>query len=91
MRESFCAATQLANTLNQNVIISIEGRTDRVGTERENLLVSQARAESIRARLIRRQIEPAILRTQALGATQNTHNQEGRLSERRVSFKVTLE
>ncbi len=85
------AATQLANTLNQNVIISIEGRTDRVGTERENLLVSQARAESIRARLIRRQIEPAILRTQALGATQNTHNQEGRLSERRVSFKVTLE
>jgi outer membrane protein OmpA-like peptidoglycan-associated protein len=85
------AAAQLATTLNQNIVITIEGRADRVGTERRNHLISQTRADSIRDRLIRHQINPSILRSKPLGATQNPQNQKQNLSERRVSFKVTLE
>lgn len=85
------AAAQLATTLNLQIILSIEGRTDRVGTDRENLLLSQARANTIRERLIRRQISPSILRIKPLGANQTPQKQEQGPSERRVSFKVTLE
>ncbi|PZD73725.1 hypothetical protein C1752_01600 [Acaryochloris thomasi RCC1774] len=85
------AATQLATALNLKLILSIEGRADRVGTERENFLISQARANAIRERLMRRQISPSILKIKPLGAAQGPQTQEQGLSERRVSFKVTLE
>ncbi|MEO0374806.1 MAG: OmpA family protein [Cyanobacteria bacterium P01_A01_bin.17] len=85
------AAVKLATALNLKLALSIEGRADRVGTERENFLISQARANAIRERLIRRQISPSILTIKPLGAAQGSQTQEQSLSERRVSFKVTLE
>ncbi len=82
---------QMTATLKRKMVITIEGRTDRVGTESRNLVISQARANSIRDRLIENQVDRSLLRTKALGSAPKAPKQNAGLSERRVSFKVMLD
>jgi outer membrane protein OmpA-like peptidoglycan-associated protein len=85
----FKRLTQVSTTLQQSPEILIEGRTDRVGTDRENLALSLARAIAIRDRLIALGVDPAILKPKALGTSTADHSSQS-LSERRVSFKVII-
>lgn len=83
--------TQISTALQKSIVISIEGQTDRVGTDRENLALSLARATAIQDRLVALGVNASVLRTKALGAVSAPEQQTKNLSDRRVSFKVVME
>ncbi|MBN2191772.1 MAG: OmpA family protein [Polyangiaceae bacterium] len=74
--------------------IIVEGHTDNIGTESNNIALSQRRAEAVRSYLITRGIESA--KTTAIGIGESrpvadNSTAEGRANNRRVELVVTPE
>ncbi len=75
----------------QILLVQIEGHTDNVGDEKENLLLSQQRAESVRAYLLSQGIAADRLRAMGFGEripVVGNDTEVGRLQNRRVEFRI---
>jgi outer membrane protein OmpA-like peptidoglycan-associated protein len=71
--------------------VQVSGHTDDVGDENENLLLSQSRAESVRAYLISKGIDAKRLSAMGYGErvpVASNDNDAGRTQNRRVEFRV---
>jgi len=76
-------------SLNPAVRVAIEGHTDSEGDEESNLVLSQARADSVRDHLIEQGIAADRLETAGLGDTRpiaSNDTPEGRAQNRRIEF-----
>ncbi|MBE9006538.1 OmpA family protein [Fortiea sp. LEGE XX443] len=84
---------QTAKSLDHDVQIQIRGHTDTTGTERENLLLSQARANKILAYLNFQKINPNKFKLVALGSNlpfRPELTSEAKMLNRRVSFQISI-
>jgi len=82
-----------ANSLNKDVQIQIRGHTDTTGTERQNFLLSQARANKITSYLKTQGINQNKLQQVAVGSKlpyQSELNLDAKRLNRRVSFRVLI-
>ncbi|WP_437952377.1 OmpA family protein [Sorangium sp. So ce296] len=73
------------------VLIEIQGHTDDRGTDEHNRVLSQNRANSVMAALVRRGIDSTRLTAQGYGRDQpldNNATEEGRQRNRRVQFII---
>lgn len=79
--------------LNENpeLRIEIQGHTDDVGSEEDNLALSQNRAEAVRQYLIEQGIDPSRVQARGYGETEpiaDNETEEGRARNRRTEFEV---
>lgn len=94
--DSRVALEEVARTLkNQaNLAVEIVGHTDDEGNDGYNLLLSQQRAEAVRQFLIGKGVAPGRMIAIGMGETQpvgDNSTEDGRVSNRRVEFKVSLQ
>ena len=88
------ALEQLADTLAQNQSlrkVRIEGHTDNVGTEQENMRLSQERAQAVLAYLVSRGVKPERLIAEGFGSSRPVApnlTRRGRTQNRRVEFSI---
>lgn len=71
--------------------IIIFGHTDDVGSEEDNLLLSQNRAKAVKTYLTSKNILDSRIQTKALGESQpiaDNNSEEGRAQNRRISFRL---
>ncbi|MCB0794661.1 MAG: OmpA family protein [Flavobacteriales bacterium] len=77
--------------LNPSVRVELSGHTDDVGSEDDNLALSEARARAVRDHLVANGIDPARIEARGYGETKpvapNT-NEEGRALNRRTEVTV---
>ncbi|MEM6262532.1 MAG: OmpA family protein [Bacteroidota bacterium] len=76
---------------NRRMQIEIQGHTDDVGSDADNLQLSQDRAESVRAYLVDKGISPERIEAKGFGETQpisTNETDEGRAQNRRTEFRV---
>lgn len=96
---SYPSLDQLVDMLvkNPGMVIEIGAHTDNKGTDTYNQKLSEARAQSVVAYLVKKGIEQSRLQAKGYGATQpiapntnedGTDNAEGRQKNRRTEFKV---
>ena len=88
------AMSDLANFLteNQGVTIHITGHTDAVGTDEANQILSEGRANAVKADLVKRGIAGERITTEGKGEKEpvaNNDTEEGRALNRRVEFTIT--
>ena len=88
------AMSDLANFLleNRTVTIRITGHTDAVGTDEANQILSEGRANAVRADLIKRGVEAERLEAEGKGEKEpvaDNDTEEGRQLNRRVEFVIT--
>ena len=88
------AMSDLANFLteNQGVTIHITGHTDAVGTDEANQILSEGRANAVKADLVKRGIAAERITTEGKGEKEpvaNNDTEEGRALNRRVEFTIT--
>ena len=72
--------------------VDIEGHTDDVGNDRANMKLSQARANSVRAYLVKKGVEPMRMRAVGYGEDRpidDNSTPEGQAINRRVEFVIT--
>jgi outer membrane protein OmpA-like peptidoglycan-associated protein len=72
--------------------VVVEGHTDSVGSDESNLLLSQRRAESVKAYLLRRGLDPSRVTTTGLGESMPVASNDdpgGRQQNRRVEIVVS--
>jgi len=82
-------AKQLAQV--PDAIITIGGHTDNEGTDKANLRLSQARADSVRQHLVLLGVPATRLQTKAFGASQpiaDNKTSAGRARNRRIDFTL---
>jgi outer membrane protein OmpA-like peptidoglycan-associated protein len=82
-----------ANGLGEQTSIELIGHTDTTGIEGTNLLLSEQRAEHVRAILLRGGIQPTNMHSRGVGTTQplrTEDTEEGRRENRSVNFKITF-
>jgi outer membrane protein OmpA-like peptidoglycan-associated protein len=84
---------RLATLLNQapDYDVEIAGHTDNVGTEEDNLLLSQQRAASVKAYLVDQGIGENRINTLGYGETRpvdDNATEEGRAKNRRTTFRL---
>jgi OmpA-OmpF porin, OOP family len=96
MADSRTALDEIARTLKnqRNLSVEIVGHTDDAGNDGFNLLLSQQRAESVRQYLIGKGIAPERMVSIGMGETQpvaGNDTPEGRVANRRVEFKVSVQ
>ena len=94
--ESFALLDQVAQVLLDvpALRLSVEGHTDSVGVEEMNVKLSQARADSVRAYLVRKGI--AEERVEAVGhgsrrPVASNQAEAGRAQNRRIEFRLITE
>jgi outer membrane protein OmpA-like peptidoglycan-associated protein len=92
--ESEGALNSLANFLKENpsVSICIIGHTDNVGSDADNMRLSQGRSQAVRNDLIQRGIDASRLEAIGKGETMpvaTNDTEEGRAQNRRVEFEIT--
>jgi len=92
-KESDIEISRLSEHLkkNQGVSIAIHGHTDNVGSESDNLTLSEQRAKAVRNALIDKGIAPERITYQGFGETQpldTNETEEGRRNNRRTEFVV---
>ncbi len=78
----------------KNLKAEISGHTDDVGNDGYNLTLSQQRAEAVRQYLIGRGVAPERMVAIGMGETRpvaGNDSEEGRLANRRVEFKVSVQ
>lgn len=76
---------------NPDVRIRIVGHTDWVGSDRDNQILSEGRAESVKRSMVERGIAPERMETEGRGETQPIDTNEteaGRQNNRRVEFTI---
>ena len=88
------AMSDLANFLleNRTVTIRITGHTDAVGTDEANQILSEGRANAVRADLIKRGVEVERIEAEGKGEKEpvaDNDTEEGRQLNRRVEFTIT--
>jgi outer membrane protein OmpA-like peptidoglycan-associated protein len=74
-----------------NITVRIEGHTDTVGKLRTNIKVSQARADAVKAFLVKQGVEPKQLVAEGFGPTRpiaSNSTRAGRALNRRVEFRI---
>jgi len=91
--ESFTELDELVSYMKwrENEKIEIGGHTDNVGTDTDNLKLSQNRAESIRQYLIKKGIDPTRVIAKGYGALQpdaDNSTDQGRQKNRRTEVKI---
>jgi len=82
-----------AGRLGEQTTVELTGHTDTTGIEGTNMLLSQERADAIRAILIRGGVQPAHLHTRGVGTTQPLRpedTEENRRLNRSVTFRITF-
>lgn len=94
--ESDLEISRLANNLQENSKLKIEihGHTDDVGSEEDNLLLSQQRAEAVVMALIDKGVEPGRISSKGFGESRpidTNETEEGRKNNRRTEFVVKYE
>jgi OOP family OmpA-OmpF porin len=92
---SFIALDELAAILQAHPdwLLTIEGHTDNVGTAARNLLLSQKRANAVKAYLVKKGIPEARLTAAGLGQEHpiaSNKTAAGRTANRRVELKLSL-
>ena len=73
-------------------VVEIVGHTDNAGNPNNNLILSRARAESVRQYLASNGIAPSQMTTTGLGASQpiaSNDEDDGRRRNRRIEFRIT--
>jgi OmpA-OmpF porin, OOP family len=94
LEQSFPLLNQVAAVVKEHPEIKrvrIEGHTDNVGTAEYNLTLSLQRAESVRAYLIERGVDPERLDARGYGRARpitTNETEEGRAENRRVEFVI---
>lgn len=88
------AMSDLASFLLQNpsVTIHITGHTDAVGSDEANQILSEGRANAVRADLIKRGVAPERMTAEGKGEREHVADndtEEGRQLNRRVEFTIT--
>jgi len=88
------AMSDLANFLleNNTVTIRITGHTDAVGTDEANQILSEGRANAVRADLIKRGVAAERIEAEGKGEKEpvaDNDTEEGRQLNRRVEFVIT--
>lgn len=91
--DSFKLLDQVAQVLKDypNMRVSIEGHTDTVGAEAMNMKLSQARAEEVRAYLVKKGVAPERLEAIGYGPTKpiaSNKTEVGRAKNRRTEFRI---
>jgi len=84
----------LASTLGVTARVMLTGHSDSKGSEIFNLSISQARAESVRALLKKRGVDPSLLAVRAAGPYEPVQNEDtdaARSRNRRVTFTVEID
>jgi outer membrane protein OmpA-like peptidoglycan-associated protein len=82
-----------AARLDEQTTVELTGHSDTTGIEGTNMLLSQERADAIRAILIRGGVQAANLRTRGVGTTQPLRpedTEENRRLNRSVTFRITF-
>lgn len=77
---------------NPNLKIQIDGHTDNVGQEKDNLLLSNNRAKAVVGYLLSKSISPQRLTYKGFGASKpiaDNSNEQGRALNRRTELSVT--
>lgn len=77
--------------LNKGVQIEIHGHTDNIGTEQDNMQLSEERAKSVRQALIDKGILPSRISSKGFGELRpvdTNETEEGRKNNRRTEFVV---
>ena len=90
--ESYPIIEQITNYLKEHpqVKIVIEGHTDNTGNDASNLTLSDKRAMSIKAEIVKRGIDPSRMETKGYGASKPVADNKtaaGRTQNRRVTIK----
>jgi outer membrane protein OmpA-like peptidoglycan-associated protein len=90
---SYALLDQVAQVLRDHPALKVvvEGHTDNVGKETFNLRLSQRRAESVRAYLVKKGIDPARLDAKGYGSTKpiaSNRTQKGKAQNRRTDFVI---
>jgi formylglycine-generating enzyme len=90
--ESFPVIEQITNYLKEHpqVKIVIEGHTDNTGSDALNLSLSDKRAMSIKAEIVKRGIDPGRMETKGYGSSKpvaDNKTADGRTQNRRVTIK----
>ena len=91
--KSFSELDKLVDYLlqNKNTKIEISGHTDNVGNEKDNLLLSKARAKAVADYLIKHRISEERIRYIGYGSSKpisDNLTEEGKAKNRRVEFKI---
>ena len=76
---------------NPNLKISIEGHTDNIGNDQDNLLLSEKRAESVYKALVEKGIPESRLNYKGFGESKpvaSNNSEEGRQRNRRTEFVI---
>lgn len=76
---------------NTGLVTEISGHTDNVGSDKDNLLLSENRAKAVVAYLAQKGIAASRLRAKGYGETKpvaDNNTEEGRAQNRRTEFKV---
>ena len=94
LAQSEQSMSNLANFLteNQGVTIHITGHTDAVGTDEANQILSEGRANAVKADLVKRGIAGERITTEGKGEKEpvaNNDTEEGRALNRRVEFTIS--
>lgn len=92
--ESDNTLNELALFLAENPTLRIRviGHTDNVGSDKDNMILSEGRAESVKEALTNRGIAPERIETVGMGRTQpvaTNNTEEGRSKNRRVEYIIT--
>jgi outer membrane protein OmpA-like peptidoglycan-associated protein len=91
--ESFAELEELVSYLKNkdNIKVEIAGHTDNVGTDADNLKLSQQRAEAIRNYVVKKGIAPVRILAKGYGASQpvaDNDTDEGRQLNRRTEVRI---
>ena len=77
---------------NEGVTIHIVGHTDAIGSDEANQILSEGRANAVRASLVERGVAPERITTEGKGEKEpvaDNDTEEGRQLNRRVEFTIT--
>ena len=91
LEESLPELKRVANIIIKNGLkVEISGHTDDIGTEKQNQILSETRANTAKDYLIRQGCDPAVFTIIGYGATRNIEDNstdEGRKKNRRVELR----
>lgn len=75
----------------KNLILTLIGHTDNVGTESDNLILSKKRAEAVKNYLVSKGVDSSNITTIGKGETEplvSNETEQGRKKNRRVEFII---